>query len=90
MFPRVVSRTVPVVDSICGYVQRVLGTSVGTGGVEEQHAYSGGLRLYTAIILGVHYLEIGNRLAWHAWLTHAAETEAMCIWKLSTLGTFRW
>ena len=48
---------------ICGYVQRALGTArVWSGVVQEQHVYGGGLKLYTVIILGVHLLEIADRL----------------------------
>ena len=40
---------------ICGYVQPALGTTrAWSGVVQEQHVYGGGLKLYTAIILGVH------------------------------------
>ena len=40
---------------ICGYVRRALGTArVWSGVVQEQHVYGEGLKLYTAIMLGVH------------------------------------
>ena len=68
---------------ICGYVQQALGTArVWSGVVQEQHVYGGGLKLYTVIILGVHQLEIADRLRMclHVQL---AETEATCIWKVS-------
>ena len=40
---------------IFGYMQRALGTvRVWSSIVQEQHVYGGGLKLYTAIILGMH------------------------------------
>ena len=40
---------------IFGYVQRALGIKrVWSGVVEKQHVYGGSLKLYAAIILGVH------------------------------------
>ena len=65
---------------ICGYVQRALGTArVWSGVVQEQHVYSGGLKLYTVIILGVRDHQ---PTAWDGF-ARPAETEVTCIWKVS-------
>ena len=70
---------------ICGYVQRALGTAkVWNGVVQEQYVYGGGLKLYTAIVLGVR-CALGIDRQPTAWDDFAppAEIEATCIWKVS-------
>ena len=58
VFLHVFSRTVAMVDTKCVYVGRYIGRVAQqeswSGVVEERHFYSGGLKLYTAIIQGVH------------------------------------
>ena len=56
--PHVFSQTVAAVDTKCGYVGmcsgRLAQQEYKSGVVQEQYVYGGGLKLYTAIILGVH------------------------------------
>ena len=64
--PHVFSRIVAAVDTKRGYMGMCNGRSAqqesGAALSKEQHVYGGGQKLYTAIILGVHSLEIANRL----------------------------